>query len=110
MSEATKILRNSEKKKPPAAGKGRPRGAQNKITRALREAVLKAFDEVGGEAWLVEVARTDPRTFVSLLGRLLPNEVKAEVQSGPMQIVIGSGDLLLPVGDTGEDIIRLPES
>lgn len=56
---------------------GRKRGVANKTTSAVRNAIVNAFETVGGEQYLVMVALTDPKTFVSLLGRVLP--LKAEV-------------------------------
>lgn len=70
-------------------GKGRPKGALNKTTRTLKNAIQKAFNEVGGSVWLVKLAKNDPRSFVALLGRLLPSEVKAEVSTkGELKIVV----------------------
>jgi hypothetical protein len=58
---------------------GRQRGTPNKTTVALKTAILNAFDQVGGEDYLVTVAKSDPRTFCTLLGRVLPTEVNAEI-------------------------------
>jgi hypothetical protein len=63
-------------------GPGRPKGTPNKTTGALKDAILHAFDKVGGEDYLVTVARNDPRTFCTLLGRVLPAEFKGEVNGG----------------------------
>jgi hypothetical protein len=35
--------------RPPAAGKGRPKGAKNKMTAALKDLILGALDEAGGQ-------------------------------------------------------------
>ena len=43
----TKQVANSEKRKPPAAGKGRPKGAQNKTTTTLKQAILVAAAKHG---------------------------------------------------------------
>ena len=45
----------------------------------MREAILQAFDNVGGVACLERVAEDDPRTFCSLLGRLLPGELRTSI-------------------------------
>jgi hypothetical protein len=37
--------------------------------------ILGALDDLGGQAWLMEQAKADPRAFMSLLGRILPSEV-----------------------------------
>ena len=67
---------------------GRPRGSQNKATKAVKAALLQAFDEVGGVDYLVEVARSDPRTFCTLLGKLLPAELKVEASSDSLPVVV----------------------
>ena len=63
--------------RPPAAGMGRKRGSQNKFTRTLKDAILAALDEVGGQAYLVQQARENPATFLTLVGKVLPLQVKA---------------------------------
>ena len=64
--------------KPPNAGIGRTRGVQNRTTAAVKEAILRAFDKVGGEDYLVDLARKDHKTFCTLLGRILPRPVTDE--------------------------------
>ena len=61
-------------------GAGRKRGVPNKLTAHVREAVQNAFLEVGGENYLVKVAKEDPRTFCTLLGKLLPTQVEAKAE------------------------------
>ena len=53
-------------------GKGRPRGALNKITTALKEMILAALDEAGGQKYLAEQAQKNPSAFMALLGKVLP--------------------------------------
>ena len=64
------------RKKPPAAGKGRPKGAINKNTKAIKEMILAALESVGGEQYLAEQAIASPSAFLSLVGKVLPTEVK----------------------------------
>lgn len=61
------------------AGKGRPKGSPNKATRAIREAVVEAFDKAGGVDYLVKLAKDDPRTFCGLIGRVIPLQVEGEM-------------------------------
>ena len=68
--------------KPPNAGKGRAKGVPNRLTKTVREAILAAFDELGGVAWLVRLGRTNPTEFARLLGRLLPREVQVTSSTG----------------------------
>lgn len=67
--------------KPPAAGKGRPKGTQNKTTRLLKEAILMAAEEAHPEGlvgYLRQQAMTNPGPFMSLLGKVLPMQVTGE--------------------------------
>ena len=60
---------------------GRPRGSQNKSTKALKDALLRAADDAhpqGVRGWLVELSDKDPKAFASLLARLLPTEQRVE--------------------------------
>jgi len=38
--------------RPPAAGKGRPKGARNKRTRDIREMIRASLDKAGGVSYL----------------------------------------------------------
>lgn len=58
---------------------GRKKGTPNKSTAQVKDAILQAFDEVGGANYLMAVALKDPKTFCGLLGKVLPQEVKAEL-------------------------------
>jgi hypothetical protein len=49
--------------RPPAAGKGRPKGAANKMTRALKDMILGALDEAGGQQYLARQAEKNPAAF-----------------------------------------------
>ena len=73
-----------------AAGRktgGRKKGTPNKTTAKLKDAILNAFEEVGGQSYLVTVAREDPRTFCTLLGKVLPKDVNANVTaSGKLEV------------------------
>lgn len=72
--------------KPPR--RGRPKGSPNKTTATLKEAILLAFDHVGGVRYLVGVARDDPRTFCAMLGKVLPMTVAGEGAGGALRVEI----------------------
>jgi len=74
--EDTKKLAPSAKRKPPAAGKGRPKGAVNKLTKTIREAVEISFDKIGGADWLAKMADEQPVAYMTLLGKVLPQQVE----------------------------------
>lgn len=57
-------------------GKGKRKGVPNKITRDLKDAIMNAFTQVGGEDYLVVVARQKPEAFLTLLGKLLPHTLQ----------------------------------
>lgn len=65
--------------KPPNAGKGRKKGVPNKITRSVKEAIVAAFDDLGGVPSLVGWGKKNPSEFYGLWGRLAPREVNAEI-------------------------------
>lgn len=60
-------------------GAGRKKGVGNKTTTQVKEAILAAFETVGGEAYLVDVARENQAVFCNLLGKVIPKEMVAEV-------------------------------
>src|SRR5215469_6613488 len=74
--------------RPPNAGKGRPKGAANRMNRTLREMILGALDDAGGQAYLAEQARENPVAFLTLLGRVLPRE---PIESPPQVITVDFG-------------------
>ena len=84
----------SQQRKPPNAGKGRPKGSTNKTTALLKEAILLAAEQVGENGsgkdglvgYLREVARADAKAFSSLLGRVIPLQVTGE-DGGPIKTV-----------------------
>lgn len=60
-------------------GPGRPKGSANKTTALLKDAILKAAEEAGGEggtvAYLAKQARENPQSFLPLLGKVLPMQI-----------------------------------
>src|SRR4051812_38658210 len=79
-----------EKRRPPAAGMGRRKGCQNKVTRTLKEAILMAAEEAGGEGGLVGYLKTlaieNPAAFAFLLGKVLPMTLASDAEN-PVQII-----------------------
>ena len=65
-------------------GKGRPPGVRNKLTN-LRDAVIEAFDRVGGVDYLVRLAegtQSDRAAFVGLMNKVLPTQINQQVEGG----------------------------
>jgi hypothetical protein len=70
------VKKTGVKRKPPNAGKGRPKGSKNVATLKIKDAILNAFTEVGGEKYLVKVAREDPKTFCGLIAKVMPVQIE----------------------------------
>jgi hypothetical protein len=60
---------------------GRPVGSRNQFT-TLKSAFIDAFEEIGGVDNLVEWARCNQTEFYKMLARLMPREIKADVNTG----------------------------
>lgn len=77
--KTTKKQTDTAKKKPPNAGKGRPPGASNKITREVKQMILDALDAAGGKGggveYLTKQAKKNPKSFLTLVGKVLPLQI-----------------------------------
>lgn len=60
---------------------GRPKGASNKTTRAVKEALAEAFEKLGGVESLVEWGMVERTEFYKLWVKILPTEIKAQVET-----------------------------
>jgi hypothetical protein len=45
------------------------------MTRALKDMILQALDDAGGERYLAEQAHKNPAAFMTLLGKVLPMQL-----------------------------------
>jgi hypothetical protein len=60
---------------------GRKKGTPNKITALLRDDILQAASEAhpnGRLGYLTQQAQENPTAFLTLLGKVLPTEVKVD--------------------------------
>ena len=68
------------------AGKGRPKGAQNKTTSLLKDAIIQAAEKAGGKggmvSYLTRQAEENPGPFLSLLGKVLPMQIAGTDENG----------------------------
>jgi len=85
---------------PPNAGKGRKKGSLNKTTRAVKDALSFAFEEIGGVEALKVWAVDNPTQFYQLWGKLLPLQVSGD-EDNPINII--TKVVLEPLCDTGGD-------
>jgi len=84
MSDPNKLV----KSKPPAAGKGRVKGTPNKMTKALKEMILGALDDAGGQHYLSRQAEENPAAFMTLIGKVLPTTLSGTVET-KIQVLTG---------------------
>jgi hypothetical protein len=92
-----KLLRQPGRPLPPNAGNGRPKGAMNKTSALLKDAILQAAMAAGGGkdhkalvAFLTQQAKENPTAFLTLLGKVLPLQVSCDPKNPLLvpQIVI----------------------
>lgn len=91
---------------------GRKKGTPNKTTALLKEAIIKAAQEVGsdgqGEGGLVgycqHLATNEPKAFAGLLGRVLPYQVVGDADEPiitRIELVAGKPETLTSVRSEG---------
>jgi hypothetical protein len=89
---APELKNNEEKSLPPRKnggrrpGAGRKKGVPNKLTANVKACIMAAFAGVGGKDYLMSVAKKDPRTFCTLLGKILPTQVTDDASGDPVRI------------------------
>ena len=69
---------------------GRQKGTPNKATKQLKDMILGALDDAGGQQYLLTQAHDNPTAFMQLVGKVLPNELKAQVE-GVIEFIITTG-------------------
>lgn len=67
---------------------GRKPGSMNKVTVEVKTALEQAFDQLGGVPALVTWGKTNPSEFYKLWARMLPKEIKAEVETDAKGVVV----------------------
>ena len=75
------------------AGKGRPKGARNKTTALLKDALIQADIEAGGDGgmigYLKQQAKDNPAPFMALLGKVIPLQVNGPGAGGEHKLMVG---------------------
>jgi len=67
---------------------GRKKGVPNKITKELKEMILGALDQCGGQNYLARQAEENPTAFMALVGKVLPMTVQGTGDGGALTIQI----------------------
>lgn len=88
-----------DRSKLPNGGNGRPKGATNKNTRAIKDMILKALDDVGGVEYLAKQANENPTAFLTLVGKVLPMTIAGDPEA---PVLISRIELVGP-SDHGTD-------
>lgn len=65
---------------------GRPKGAKNKNTAAVKDMILNALDKAGGVEYLLQQARENPTAFMTLVGKVMPTQVTGD-EENPLRVV-----------------------
>jgi len=72
--------------RPPAAGRGRPRGAKNKLSTNVKDMIVAALNGAGGVEYLARQAEQNPAAFIGLISKILPLQIGAESDSRPVNV------------------------
>jgi hypothetical protein len=80
-------------KNPGARGRGRPKGSPNKVTAAVKDMILQALANKGGVKYLERQADENPTAFLTLVGKVLPLDVNANVNG---QVSVTRIELVAP--------------
>lgn len=100
-AQKTKIFGNFEPKKTDRNGmgkevtqfkpgnKGKPKGAQNHLTKTVKETVLSVFNDLQADpkANLKAFAKKYPRDFYQIAAKLIPTEINAKLNKVTLEIV-----------------------
>ena len=70
---------------------GRPKGSENKLTRSVKDTVLAVFNELQTEPKvnLKDWAKQRPTDFYNIAAKLIPTEVKANIDAKVTQVITG---------------------
>lgn len=62
-------------------GKGRTKGSVNKVTKALKDMIIGALDDAGGQDYLAAQAIENPGPFMALVGKVLPLQLTGDANA-----------------------------
>ena len=76
----------------PGPGPGRPKGSLNKTTALLKDAIIQAAQNSGGDDGLVgylqkQADKENSAPFMALLGKVLPMQVSG-TDGGPVKLIV----------------------
>lgn len=74
------------------AGKGNPKtggrqkGSVNKLTKTFKQAVLTAYEGIGGDQNFTEWARNNQTEYYKIASKLIPTEVSTDPDNPPTMV------------------------
>lgn len=76
---------------------GRQKGTPNRMTGALKDMILGALSDAGGQKYLVTQARDNPAAFLTLVGKVLPLQVSGD-PANPVAVATRIEIVAVPAG------------
>ena len=67
---------------------GRQKGTPNKLTAEVKDMVRQALDDLGGVEYLKKTAKEQPRAFLALVSKLIPQEAKVEGGDKAIEVTV----------------------
>lgn len=62
-------------------GRGRPKGAPNKTTAAIKDMIIQALENKGGVEYIMKQADENPTAFLQLLGKIMPTQISGDADN-----------------------------
>jgi hypothetical protein len=63
-------------------GQGRAKGEPNKINKQIKDMIIGALNDAGGQRYLHTQANANPVAFMGLIGKVLPTELRGNIEGG----------------------------
>ncbi len=73
---------------------GRPKGSTNHQTKAIKDMIRAALDRVGGEDYFVKQAQDCPTAFMTLIGKVMPQEINLGGQKDNPVVTMSDKEIL----------------
>lgn len=79
-------MTNTKQKAPKKTAKLPGQRGPGKFNKDMKDCIYRAFHELGGKQYLVDVGKDDPKTFLGLVAKVIPAELQV---SGSVLIDLG---------------------
>ncbi len=73
---------------------GRPKGATNRQSKAIKDMITAALDNVGGEKYFIQQAKENPTAFMTLIGKVIPQQVNLGGQKDNPVVTLSDKEIL----------------